>query len=98
MRGYLIGSGWKDYRATGAVCGIALPEGLRMAEKLPEPIFTPAAKAELGEHDENISFEQVVAMIGAPLAERIGMYEYMREMQLLAFREQIGRASCRERV
>ena len=71
VRGYLIGSGWKDYRATGAVCGIALPEGLRMAEKLPEPIFTPAAKAELGEHDENISFEQVVAMIGAPLAERI---------------------------
>ena len=71
VRGYLIGSGWKDYRATGAVCGIALPAGLRMAEKLPEPIFTPAAKAELGEHDENISFEQVVAMIGAPLAERI---------------------------
>jgi phosphoribosylaminoimidazole-succinocarboxamide synthase len=71
VRGYLIGSGWKDYRATGAVCGIALPEGLRMAEKLPEPIFTPAAKAEMGRHDENVTFEQVVTTIGAPLAERI---------------------------
>ena len=56
VRGYLIGSGWKDYQATGAVCGIALPAGLRQADKLAEPIFTPAAKAELGEHDENISF------------------------------------------
>ena len=71
VRGYLIGSGWKDYQASGAVCGIALPPGLRMAEKLPEPIFTPAAKAEMGEHDENISFADVVATVGAPLAERI---------------------------
>ena len=71
VRGYLIGSGWKDYQATGAVCGIALPKGLRMAEKLPEPIFTPAAKAEMGEHDENISFAQTVDMIGQDLAERI---------------------------
>jgi phosphoribosylaminoimidazole-succinocarboxamide synthase len=71
VRGYLIGSGWKDYRASGSVCGVALPEGLRMAEKLPEPIFTPAAKAEIGEHDENIPFERMIEMIGAPLAERI---------------------------
>jgi phosphoribosylaminoimidazole-succinocarboxamide synthase len=71
VRGYLIGSGWKDYRASGAVCGIALPEGLRMAEQLPAPIFTPAAKAEMGEHDENISFERMVETVGAPLAERI---------------------------
>ena len=71
VRGYLIGSGWKDYQATGAVCGIALPAGLQMAEKLPEPIFTPAAKAEMGEHDENISYADVVAIVGAPLAERI---------------------------
>jgi len=71
VRGYLIGSGWKDYQATGAVCGIALPAGLRMAERLPEPIFTPAAKAEMGEHDENISYADVVAIVGAPLAERI---------------------------
>jgi phosphoribosylaminoimidazole-succinocarboxamide synthase len=71
VRGYLIGSGWKDYQATGAVCGITLPAGLRMAERLPEPIFTPAAKAEMGEHDENISYADVVAIVGAPLAERI---------------------------
>ncbi|MBN9429876.1 MAG: phosphoribosylaminoimidazolesuccinocarboxamide synthase [Burkholderiales bacterium] len=71
VRGYLIGSGWKDYQDTGAVCGIALPAGLEQAAKLPEPIFTPAAKAELGEHDENISFDEMVARIGAPLAEKI---------------------------
>jgi phosphoribosylaminoimidazole-succinocarboxamide synthase len=71
VRGYLIGSGWKDYQASGAVCGIALPPGLRMAEQLPEPIFTPAHKAEMGEHDENISFDTMCATIGAPLAERI---------------------------
>ena len=71
VRGYLIGSGWKDYQAGGAVCGIKLPAGLRQAERLPAPIFTPAAKAELGEHDENISFDQVVHTIGADLAERV---------------------------
>ena len=71
VRGYLIGSGWKDYRDSGAVCGIALPPGLEQAAKLPEPIFTPAAKAALGEHDENISFEDVRARIGAERAERI---------------------------
>ena len=71
VRGYLIGSGWKDYVASGAVCGIALPPGLQMADRLPEPIFTPAAKAELGEHDENIDFDEMAARIGAPLAERI---------------------------
>ncbi|MEF9995574.1 MAG: phosphoribosylaminoimidazolesuccinocarboxamide synthase, partial [Burkholderiaceae bacterium] len=57
VRGYLIGSGWKDYQASGNVCGVALPAGLQMAQKLPEPIFTPAAKAALGEHDENIRFD-----------------------------------------
>lgn len=71
VRGYLIGSGWKEYQATGEVCGIALPKGLRMAERLPEPIFTPAHKAEVGAHDENISFAQAAALIGAPLAEEI---------------------------
>ena len=71
VRGYVIGSGWKDYQATGAICGIRLPAGLRQADKLAAPIFTPAAKAELGEHDENITFEDMVARIGAPLAERI---------------------------
>jgi phosphoribosylaminoimidazole-succinocarboxamide synthase len=63
-RGYLSGSGWREYRETGAVCGIALPEGLRESDKLPEPIFTPATKAEIGEHDENIDFERAVELIG----------------------------------
>jgi phosphoribosylaminoimidazole-succinocarboxamide synthase len=70
-RGYLIGSGWKDYRATGGVCGIPLPEGLNLADRLPEPIFTPATKAESGEHDENISFERVEQLIGHDLATRV---------------------------
>jgi phosphoribosylaminoimidazole-succinocarboxamide synthase len=69
VRGYLIGSGWKDYQDTGAVCGIPLPAGLQMATKLPEPIFTPATKAELGDHDQNISFEQAQRDCGAVLAD-----------------------------
>ena len=69
VRGYLIGSGWKDYQQTGAVCGIKLPAGLQLAAKLPEPIFTPATKAEIGEHDENISFEQAQINCGAVLAD-----------------------------
>jgi phosphoribosylaminoimidazole-succinocarboxamide synthase len=71
VRGYLIGSGWKDYQQTGAVCGIALPTGLRQADRLPEPIFTPATKAEMGAHDENIAYERVVALIGRGLAEQV---------------------------
>ena len=70
-RGYLIGSGWKDYQATGSLCGIRLPAGLRQAEKLPAPIFTPSTKAVAGQHDENIGFDQVVATIGAGLAEQV---------------------------
>ena len=71
VRGYLSGSGWKDYQATGAVCGIVLPTGLKNAQKLPQPIFTPAAKAEVGEHDENISFDEVEQRIGSELAKKI---------------------------
>lgn len=71
VRGYLAGSGWKEYQETRSVCGVLLPEGLRNASRLPEPIYTPAAKAEMGEHDENITYEQTVAMIGADLASRI---------------------------
>jgi phosphoribosylaminoimidazole-succinocarboxamide synthase len=71
VRGYLAGSGWKEYQESQSVCGVPLPAGLKNASRLPEPIFTPAAKAEVGEHDENISFEQTVAMIGQDLAERI---------------------------
>lgn len=69
-RGYLIGSGWNDYQKTGAVCGIALPKGLSQAAKLPEPIFTPATKAQTG-HDENIGFEDVARTVGRPTAERL---------------------------
>lgn len=70
-RGYLIGSGWKDYQNTGAVCGISLPSGLRLAEKLPETLFTPATKAAQGEHDENISFAQMADIVGAETAARV---------------------------
>ena len=71
VRGYLIGSGWKDYQETGRVCGIDLPGGLRQAEKLPETLFTPAYKAEAGAHDENISFDKVVELVGEKLATRV---------------------------
>jgi phosphoribosylaminoimidazole-succinocarboxamide synthase len=71
VRGYLAGSGWKEYQDNGAVCGVKLPAGLKNASKLPEPIYTPAAKAEMGEHDENITFEKTVEMIGLDLATRI---------------------------
>ena len=71
VRGYLAGSGWKEYQESRSVCGVPLPDGLKNASKLPASIFTPAAKAAVGEHDENISFERVVEMVGAPLAEKI---------------------------
>lgn len=71
VRGYLSGSGWKDYQDTGAICGIQLPEGLKNAQQLPEPIFTPAAKADVGEHDENISYAEVEKRIGQELAAKI---------------------------
>lgn len=71
VRGYLIGSGWKDYQSSGAVCGIPLPQGFRLADKLAAPIFTPAAKADLGEHDENISFAEMEARLGKELATKM---------------------------
>ena len=80
-RGYLIGSGWKDYQKTGAVCGIALPAGLEMAQQLPEPLFTPATKAEIGAHDENIDFASVEKMIGSELATQV------RDVTLRLYRE-----------
>ncbi|HEV2441088.1 MAG TPA: phosphoribosylaminoimidazolesuccinocarboxamide synthase [Steroidobacteraceae bacterium] len=81
VRGYLIGSGWKDYQKTGSVCGVSLPPNLPLASRLPAPIFTPATKAAAGEHDENIPFAQVEKLIGAPLAARvrdtaIALYEF----------------------
>lgn len=71
VRGYLAGSGWKEYQESGAVCGVKLPAGLKNASKLPEPIYTPAAKAEMGEHDENITFEKTVQIVGPELAAKI---------------------------
>ncbi|MDH3670005.1 MAG: phosphoribosylaminoimidazolesuccinocarboxamide synthase [Gammaproteobacteria bacterium] len=71
VRGYLIGSGWKDYQATGAVCGIELPAGLLQADKLPEPIFTPSTKADVGDHDDNISFDRAAELTSPELAERV---------------------------
>jgi phosphoribosylaminoimidazole-succinocarboxamide synthase len=85
VRGYLSGSGWREYQESGSVCGIELPEGLRESEKLPEPIFTPATKAELGEHDENIDFDRAVEIIGnRPLMEdlrrvSIELYQWAAE-------------------
>ncbi|MDD2738100.1 MAG: phosphoribosylaminoimidazolesuccinocarboxamide synthase [Methylomonas lenta] len=71
VRGYLIGSGWKDYLASGAVCGIELPKGLQQAQQLPEPIYTPSSKAEMGTHDENINFADTVALMGQDIAEQV---------------------------
>ena len=71
VRGYLAGSGWKEYQDSRSVCGVPLPEGLKNASKLPEPIYTPAAKAEMGQHDENITYEQTVTMVGADVAAKI---------------------------
>jgi phosphoribosylaminoimidazole-succinocarboxamide synthase len=89
VRGYLIGSGWKDYQASGAVCGIGLPAGLAMAQQLPEPIFTPAAKAELGQHDENISYAEVERIVGPALAaeiRRVSIELYRRASEYAATR------------
>ena len=71
VRGYLIGSGWKDYQATGSVCGIRLPEGLQLAERLPQAIYTPSTKAEVGGHDENVDFSRTESLLGADIAARV---------------------------
>ncbi|MBK7684705.1 MAG: phosphoribosylaminoimidazolesuccinocarboxamide synthase [Rhodocyclaceae bacterium] len=88
-RGFLIGSGWKDYQASGAICGIALPAGLQLAQALPEAIFTPATKAEMGDHDENISYAAVEKMIGSELAKQV------RDVTLRLYREAAAFARVR---
>jgi phosphoribosylaminoimidazole-succinocarboxamide synthase len=88
VRGYISGSGWKDYQKTGAICGIPLPAGLRESDRLPEPIFTPSTKATTG-HDENISFEETVSRIGLPLAERV------RGVSLTLYRRAAEHAAAR---
>ncbi len=89
VRGYVAGSGWKDYQATGSICGVTLPAGLAQAEKLPEPIFTPASKAPKGEHDENITFDEVERTIGASMAAKV------REVSLALYREAAAHALAR---
>jgi phosphoribosylaminoimidazole-succinocarboxamide synthase len=88
VRGYISGSGWKDYQKTGGICGIPLPAGLRDSDRLPEPIFTPSTKATTG-HDENISFDEAVARVGRPLAERL------RELSLTLYRRAAAHAADR---
>ena len=88
VRGYLIGSGYKDYMARGSVCGIALPPGLQMAERLPEPLFTPASKAPAGQHDENIDFDAIVKLVGADHADSIRRIA----LQIYAFASEHARA------
>ncbi|MBB3255300.1 phosphoribosylaminoimidazole-succinocarboxamide synthase [Paraburkholderia bannensis] len=89
VRGYLAGSGWKDYQATGAVCGVDLPAGLQNAQKLPEPIFTPAAKAEMGHHDENITYEEMERRIGTELSRTI------KEISIKLYKEAADYAATR---
>lgn len=89
VRGYLIGSGWKDYQQTGAVCGIQLAPGLKQAQQLPEPIFTPATKAEIGEHDENIDFATMEKMVGKEIAAQV------RDVSLRLYREAAAHARVR---
>ena len=89
VRGYLAGSGWKDYQATGAVCGVELPPGLQNAQKLPEPIFTPAAKAEMGHNDENITYEEMERRIGTELSRTI------KEISIKLYKEAADYAATR---
>ncbi|HKK15073.1 MAG TPA: phosphoribosylaminoimidazolesuccinocarboxamide synthase [Gammaproteobacteria bacterium] len=89
VRGYLIGSGWKDYQRSGAVCGIRLPDKLPQAARLPEPIFTPSTKAEPGEHDENIGFDSIVELLGRDMAEEV------RDTSLRIYRDAVGYAADR---
>ena len=90
VRGYITGSGWNDYKSTGAVCGIELPAGLRESEQLPEPIFTPATKAEVGDHDENVDFERAAEIVG----DR-GLLEELRRLSIAIY--ELGAAHARER-
>lgn len=89
VRGYLIGSGWKDYQASGKVSGVDLPAGLRQADRLPSTIFTPSTKADIGDHDENIGFEEMVALVGREVAERV------RQVSLKLYEQAVEHAAAR---
>lgn len=90
VRGYLIGSGWKDYQRSGAICGITLPEGLQQAQQLPEAIYTPSSKAAVGDHDENISFAQTVPLLGREIAEQIKQISLKLYTEAALFAKQRG--------
>jgi len=90
VRGYLIGSGWKDYQNTGSVCGIQLPQGLKQAQQLPEAIYTPSSKAAVGDHDENISFAQTIPLLGEEIAERIKQVSIKLYTEAAEFAKQKG--------
>ena len=90
VRGYIIGSGWKDYQQFGAVCGIELPEGLQQAQQLPEAIYTPSSKAEMGKHDENISFAKTIDLLGRELAEKVQDVSLKLYSEAAAFAKQRG--------
>jgi len=90
VRGYLIGSGWKDYQQSGAICGITLAEGLQQAQQLPEAIYTPSSKAAVGDHDENISFQQTVALLGKEIAEQIKQTSIKLYTEAALFAKQRG--------
>ncbi len=89
VRGYIVGTGWKDYQKTGAICGIKLPEGLKEAQKLPEVLFTPSTKAAVGEHDQNISFEEMKKMVGNDIAEKV------RDLAITLYKEASSFASTK---
>lgn len=90
VRGYLIGSGWKDYQKTGAVCGIKLPEGLQQAQQLPEAIYTPSSKAEIGDHDENITFANTVDLLGKEMAEKVREISLQLYIEAASFAKKRG--------
>ncbi len=90
VRGYLVGSGWKEYQQTQSVCGINLPEGLSLAEKLPEPIFTPSSKAEVGDHDINITFDDMIKLVGQDKAKKVRDYSLQLYNQAAEFAKQRG--------
>ena len=90
VRGYISGTGWKDYQKTGAICGISLPKGLKESDKLPEPIFTPSTKAEIGVHDENISFDEVVKLVGKDMAEKVRSHTIAVYKAAAAYAEKKG--------
>ena len=90
VRGYLIGSGWKDYQQSGEVCGITLEKGLQQAQKLPKAIYTPSSKAAVGDHDENITFEQTISLLGQEIAERVKQVSIQLYSEAAKFAEQRG--------